>query len=312
VKIIANPVILRAAVVLFCAGFAFLFGLIMIRLLRKSIDDEADLSVGTAPSPETLPLHLYNTVIQQLKQQKHESDVQSKAEQQRARVSETVSQAVLANLSSGVLVFGTNGLVRTTNPAAKEILGFASATGMSAEDIFRGAVVLNFRDDFGTPVDESTRLADEVDAVLNLGSNRRQAQVEYETPAGQTRFLAVTVTPVPATDGNLRGAACLINDLTELEGIRRQQELRGELGAERALELRTSLATISGYAQQLAGDRSAEMARRLAADITEESERLERSLSGFLTESAAANVRTAAPGCPAEQSSAAVATSSRT
>ena len=46
---------------------------------------------------------------------------------------------MLSNLSCGVLVFGTNGLVKTSNPAAKAILGFASATGMSAEDIFRGA-----------------------------------------------------------------------------------------------------------------------------------------------------------------------------
>ena len=310
-KIIANPVILRAAVVLFCAGFAFLFGLIMIRLLRKSIDDEADLSVGTAPTPETLPLHLYNTVIQQLKQQKHESDVQSKAEQQRARINDTFSQAVLANLSNGVLVFGTNGLVRTTNPAAKEILGFASATGMSAKDIFRGAVVLNSRDDSGPSVDESTSLAEEVDAVMNLGSNRRHAEAEYETPAGQTRFLAVTVCPVPSPNGNLLGVACLINDFSELESIRHEQELRRELAAERALELRSSLATISGYAQQLAGNRSAEMARRLAADITEESERLERSLGGFLSESTTGHAATSFPGRPGEQSSAAVAMGSR-
>jgi PAS domain-containing protein len=312
VKILANPVLLRAAVVLFCAGAAFLFGLIMIRLLRKSITEEAEFSAGGPPSSETLPLHVFNTVIQQLKQQKHELDVQSKAEQQRARISETFSHAVLANLSTGVLFFGTNGLVKTSNPAAKEILGFASATGMNAEDIFRGAVVLDTLtgDLAGEAHDESTCLSDEVDAVLNLGSKRRQAQAEYETPAGLTRFLSVTISPVPAADGNLLGATCLINDLTELESIRRQQGLRGELGAERALELRSSLATISGYAQQLAGCRSTEMARRLAADISEESERLERSLGGFLTQSFTDHVGTAAPGGPTEQSSAAAPASS--
>lgn len=309
-KILTNPLLLRSAVVLFCGTFAFLLGLLFMRMLRKSITEEGDFSATANPSLETMPLHMFDNVIQQLKQQKHESDVQSKAEQQRARISDTFSQAVLANLSSGVLVFGTNGLIRTSNPAAKEILGFASATGMSAKDIFRGAVVLNSRDDSGVPVDESTSLADEVDAVMNLGSKRRHAQAEYETPAGQTRFLAVTVCPVPAPDGHLLGVACLINDFSELESIRHQQELRGELAAERALELRSSLATISGYAQQLAGNRSAEMARRLAADITEESERLERSLGGFLTESSTARGGTAT-GAAGQQSSAAVATSSR-
>jgi nitrogen fixation/metabolism regulation signal transduction histidine kinase len=301
VKLVTNPILLHAAVVLFCAGFAFLLGLICIRLLRKSITEEADFSTEATPSLETLPLHLYNTVIQQLKQQKHELDVQSKSEQQRARISETLSQAVLSNLSSGVLVFGTNGLVKTSNPAAKEILGFASATGMSASDIFRGAIVTNstiatssvFPDE--TPGDLSAdcvHLADEVDAVLHQGSKRRQAHAEYETPAGESRFLAVTISAVPAADGSLLGVACLINDQSELEDVRRQQELQGELSAERALELRTSLTTISGYAQQLACNRDPEIARQLAADIAQESARLDRSIGGFLTQ------RPAAPGVP--------------
>ena len=140
-RILANPVVLRATVVLVCATFAFLMGLFCIRALRKSIAEESEFSAEPTPSLETLPLHLYNTVIQQLKQQKHELQVQSQAEQQRARISENFSQAVLSNLSCGVLVFGTNGLVKTANPAAKAILGFASTTGMGAEDIFRGAVV---------------------------------------------------------------------------------------------------------------------------------------------------------------------------
>ena len=143
-KILANPLFLRAAVVLCCSTFAFLLGLIFMRLLRKSIAEDADISSEAGPSSlETLPLHVYNTVIQQLKQQKHELQVQSQAEQHRARMNETFSQAVLSNLSCGVLVFGTNGLVKTSNPAAKEILGFASTTGMGAEDIFRGATVMS-------------------------------------------------------------------------------------------------------------------------------------------------------------------------
>jgi len=308
VRILANPMLLRAMVVLFCASFAFLMGLLFIRMLRKSISEEADVSSDAQPSMETLPLHLYNTVIQQLKQQKHELSVQSQAEQHRARMTETFSQAVLSNLSCGVLVFGPNGLVKTTNPAAKEILGFASTTGMSAEDIFRGATVR--RDgactdhaDGGAPAtespdetDEPLRLADEVEAVLHLGSKRRQVQAEYETPAGKKRFLAVTVTPVPAVDDGLLGVACVINDLSELETIRRQQQLHGEISAEMALDLRTSLTTISGYAQQLANTHDPELAQQLAGDIAQEALRLDRTLGGFLTERSAPNGRAANAG----------------
>jgi PAS domain-containing protein len=287
VRFLANPFVLRAVVVLVSASTAFLIGMMFMRLLRKNIAEESKISSETAPSLESLPLHLYNTVIQQLKQQKHELHVQSQAEQHRARITESFSQAVLSNLSMGVLVFAANGLVKTSNPAAKEILGFASATGMSAEDIFRGAVVREGMASKTTANSEAgsepARLAAEIEAVLHGGSQRRQAHAEYKTPTGEIRFLSVTISPVPATDGTLLGVACLINDLSELKEIRRQQELQGELSAERALELRSSLATIAGYAQQLAANRDAEIAQQLAADIAEESLRLERSIGGFLT-----------------------------
>lgn len=306
-RILANPVLLRAVVVLFCATFAFLLALILMRLLRKSISEEADISSEASPSLETLPLHLYNTVIQQLKQQKHQLQVQSQAEQNRARTTETFSHAVLSNLSCGVLVFGVNGLVKTSNPAAKEILGFASTTGMNAKDIFRGALIRQEHsaeagifpeETCDENTDEPICVADEIDAVLREGSNRRQVEAEYETPAGEKRFLAITVSPVTAADSSLLGVACLINDLSELDRIRRQQELHGEISAEMALQLRTSLTTISGYAQQLANNRDPELATQLATDIADEAAHLDRSLGGFLTKKRA--VQCAAAGRAAD------------
>jgi len=227
VRILANPVLLRAAVVLMCAGTAFLVALLSMRLLRKKLSEEGDLSSDATPSLDTLPLHLYNTVIQQLKQQKHELQVQSQAEQQRARTSESFSQAVLSNLSCGVLVFGANALVKTSNAAAKAILGFASTTGMSAEDIFRGALVQQATSKLiaGAGLDEAVGVADEIQRVMRKDSKQRQVETEYETPRGEKRYIQITISPVPATDGELLGVTCLINDRTELESIRKQQAL---------------------------------------------------------------------------------------
>jgi len=287
VRLLANPLFLRAAIVLFCATFAFLLGIFVVRKLRKNIAEESGLSADPSPSLQTLPLHLYNTVIQQLKQQKHELLVQSQAEQQRAKTSENFSQTVLSNLSCGVLVFGANGLVKTANPAAKSILGFASTTGMSADDIFREAAVHAAKLPVAVFPDEASdapvRIADEVHSVLREGSKRRQIEADYETPAGEKRFLSITVSQVPAPDDSLLGVTCVINDLSELESIRRQQELQGELSAEMALQLRTSLTTIAGFAQQLANNRDPELAKDLATDIAQEAAQLDRSIGGFLT-----------------------------
>lgn len=298
VRLLANPLILRAMLVLFAAGSAFVFAIWLMRSLRRNIAAESDLDSSSAPTLENLPFHLYNTVIQQLKQQKHELQVQTLAEQRRARTTENFSQAVLSNLSSGVLVFGLNGLVRQANPAAKEILGFNSPSGMSAEDIFRGAAVYSqdsstfYADGLG---DTPRRLTEEVNAVLREGSQCRQLEADYATPTGRKLRIAVTVSPVPAVDGSLLGAACLISDRSEFERIRDQQQLHGEISAEMALELRTSLATIAGYAQQLARNRDPELAPELAADIASEAARLDRHIGGFLaTERTAAGTATRA------------------
>jgi PAS domain-containing protein len=285
VRLLANPLLLRALAVLFVAGSAFIFATWLMRRLRRNLAAEADLDSAATPKLEALPLHLYNTVIQQLKQQKHELQVQTLAEQRRARTTENFSHALLANLSSGVLVFGLNGLVKQANPAAKEILGFHSPAGMSAEDIFRGAVICSpgsstvYADGLA---DLPGRLAEEVNAVLREGSKSRQLEADYTTPKGEKRRIAVTVSPVPAVDGSLLGAACLIADRSEFERIRHQEQLHGEISAEMALELRTSLTTIAGYAQQLAHNRDPELAPQLAADIASEAARLDRHIGGFL------------------------------
>src|SRR6202034_2049013 len=186
------------------------------------------------------------------------------------------------------------------NPAAREILGFRSLTGMSADDIFRDADVSSPRASSisNELADLHVRIAEEVHSVLREGSKHRQLEADYVTPAGVQLRIAMTVSPVPAVDGSLLGAACLISDRSEFERIRHQQELHGEISAEMALELRTSLATIAGYAQQLARNRDPEMAPQLAADIASEASRLDRHIGGFLSDkrSAATATRAGAAG----------------
>ena len=116
---------------------------------------------------------------------------------------------------------------------------------MNAGEIFRDARVY-----LPAEPNPSRTLHEVVQTALQGGASARKLEVEYRTPAGEKRMLEITVSPVPGTDGTLLGAACLIDDLSQIAEIRRQQEMRGEMSAEMALALKTSLVTISGYAQQ--------------------------------------------------------------
>jgi nitrogen-specific signal transduction histidine kinase len=277
-KLLTNPIFLKMALVLFASGFAFFMAVLMMRRMRKSLDQDASLP-ELSTSPDQLPLHTYHAVIQQLKQQKYELLALQQAEQRRAKTSESISAAVLSNLSSGVLFFGSNGLVRQANQAAKNILGIASPSGMDAAAIFRSTSGPTSSLD-GT----TATLTESVNITLHEGIPLKRLAVEYLTPAGDHRMIEVTASRVPAADGTVLGVACLINDQTEISDIRRQIDLRGEMSAEMALALRTSLVTISGYAQQLALNHDADLARQLAADIATEAKHLDHTIGGFLAE----------------------------
>jgi nitrogen fixation/metabolism regulation signal transduction histidine kinase len=286
VRLITNPIVLRMVLVFVAAGFAFIVGLLMMRRMRRSFSEEG--SVPDTPSAsESFPLHTYHAVIQQLKQQKYELQNLQVLERRRAKTSENISAAVLSNLSSGVVFFTPNGLVRQANVSAKQILGFASPTGMSAAEIFREAKLISASDG------AYSNLAEAVNVSLREKKRLQRLEAHYRTPAGEERTLDITVSSVHAPDSEAAGApclgvACVINDRTEMTEIRRQQELRGEMSGEMALGLRNSLTTIAGYAQQLAASRDPELARQLAADIAAEAAHLDRTIGGFLAGARAA------------------------
>jgi nitrogen fixation/metabolism regulation signal transduction histidine kinase len=284
VSLATNPIVLRMVLVFVAAGFAFIVGLLMIRRMRRSLSEEGSFSAtpSSVSVSESFPLHTYHAVIQQLKQQKHELQSLQLLERRRAKTSENVSAAVLSNLSSGVLFFTPNGLVRQANASAKQILGFASPAGMSAAEIFRKAELISASDG------AYASLAEAVNVSLREKKRFQRLEAQYRTPAGEPRTLDITVSSVHAPDSEVLGAACLINDRTEVTEIRRQQELRGEMSGEMALGLRNSLTTIAGYAQQLAASRDPELARQLASDIAAEAAHLDRTIGGFLAGARAA------------------------
>jgi PAS domain S-box-containing protein len=271
---LSNPMAVRMAVVLFITAFAFWVATLLLRRMRRLLTEEA-FAIDSAPELEQFPMHTYNAVIQQLKQQKHELLSVQQVERRRAKASENISAAVLSNLSSGVLFLTTNGLVRTANAAAKNILGFASPVGMSVSEIFREARLNS------SPASREN-LAAAVQASLRERSASRRTEAEYLSPAGEQRILEITISPVYGASGEILGAACLITDKTEFALIQRLQELRGEMSGEMALALRNSVATISSYAQQLAVSRDPTLVRQLAVDIVSEATDLDHTIGGFL------------------------------
>lgn len=268
---------------LMAAAFALVIGIVLIRKMREEVRDESAPEPLRAADPR-FPLETYHAVIERLKEQEKQLQELRRAESERARASENISAALLANLPSGVLLFNPKGLVQQANPAARNILGYGSISGLHARDIFRGSRLLNRADDAAS----SASPISAVEAALRDGTSARRLETEYVTPAGEERVLGLTVSPVLASDGKSLGAACLISDLTEINRLSRQVRMRenlaslGEMSAGIAHEFKNSLATISGYAQMLTAEEQPEVVHDFARKIEAETGNLARVVTDFL------------------------------
>jgi nitrogen-specific signal transduction histidine kinase len=213
-------------------------------------------------------------VIQQLKQQKFELQTEQQSQRRRAKTSEQITSAVIANLPCGVVFVSPNGLIKQANTAARRILGFASPLGMGLDELFRDAsYVLNSG--------ESGRIADLFKQALK-GETPPPFEGRYNIASGEERALGITLIPLGAPSSETLGVASVITDESSTADSRRAQLLHGEISAEMALELRSSLATIRESAQQMSATNDQRSLANFSTDISSEAERLERLVGGFL------------------------------
>ena len=283
-SLLANPLALRAGLLLFGAVVVFGFSLFLMRQLRKSLVSESS-SFDSAPlAAEGLPVHAFHSVIQQLKQQKQELAAQHLSERRKAKASDTLSSAILANLSCGVLFLNNNGMVRQANAAARELLGFASPVGLHSADLFRNAT-LRSENNMSSP---QATVEEALAPALTGKSSVRGLVLNYCTRDGENRVLEMTISPVIAEDASLMGTTLALTDKTDIERIRHDQKVQQEISSELAAGLRDSLTTIAGSAQQLARSRDPEMARQLADGIAREAAQLDQTIGSFLVGAEAA------------------------
>jgi len=279
VKLMASPTVLVVAGTFVVLVLTLYAAVALVRRARRQLMAEVLMSESEASVSQS-PMHAYNAVIQQLKQQKHELLTLQQTERRQAKTTENISAAVLSHLSSGVLFLTPNGLVRRTNAAARSILGYASPSGLNTAELFRDAAVIS--------PGRHQDLAVLVQTAVREQRDSEKLTARYITPEGETKTLEITITCVRAHSGEVLGAACLINDQTQVERLQRREELRGELSSEMALALRTSLAAISGYATQLSASPDPDRVRQLASDIVSEAAELDRTIGGFLVGAKAA------------------------
>jgi PAS domain-containing protein len=280
VNLLNNPLALRGALLLFGGMGAFGVGIILMRQLRKNLLSESDdLGLNKIPfTADGLPVHAFHAVIQQLKQQKQELTAQHLSERRKAKASDALSSAILADLSCGVVFLNSNGLVRQANATARELLGFASPIGLHFADLFRNAMLRSENN----LSDSSATVEEAIAPALSGKSTVRGLLLNYCSRDGENHVMDMTASPVLGDAGSVMGTTLVLTDKTAIERLRHDQKIHQEISSELASGLRVSLTTIAGGARQLARSRDPEMARQLADGIAREAAQLDQTIGSFL------------------------------
>jgi PAS domain-containing protein len=269
-----SPTFVRLAAVLLSTLAAFVLAIVGVRWLRRRLVDgeEALEDLGPESASAAYP---YSAIIQQLKQQKFALENEHQVQRRRAKTSEHITASMIAHLPCGVLFVTPNGLVRQANAAARQMLGFASPLGMSLVELFRDTKAISDLAAGGT-------VAEAFRGALQSKAGATHFESSYLTPNGEERLLKFTLIPMCAPTGETLGMASVVSDESASADLRRARVLLSETSAEMALELRTSLATIREWAEQMGGTTDREQTRGLAGDISAEAGRLEKLVGGFL------------------------------
>ncbi len=205
-KLLANPVVLRMALLFVFAVSMLVLGVWFIRRLRKEMVEKRSVPaprVDNAPAFAVATLH---GVIQQLKDKEQELQRLRREAHERASISEILSAAVLTNLDTGVVVVNRAGLGQSANPAARAILGYSTVCGMHPRDLFRGVTALRGSDQQAAP----GSIAEAFERTLRDAAVFRGLEAAYATPAGDQRRFAITIAPALDSGGECYGAVCLV------------------------------------------------------------------------------------------------------
>jgi signal transduction histidine kinase len=231
------------------AGILFLVWRIGRHSPAARRDAIASGGAGDAPSREAdFVVETFQTVIGELQHKGKELELRSQRDRERADRSERFAERVIAQMPTGLVVVDRSGCVTAANQSARDL--FAGLPSGRSEAVVQERVF-----------ESAPGLSAMIAGCLAEGQSfqRREVELRAQTGDGSSRCLGVSVTPIGPAGGPVEAALALMTDLTEVV------ELRDRVRAQE-----TSLATIQGYAQLLAGmdvERAAEPSEALMTEV---------------------------------------------
>jgi two-component system phosphate regulon sensor histidine kinase PhoR len=181
---------------------------------------------------------------------------------QQAEEEKSMVEAVLMNMSDGLILTDPKGIILLSNAAVKNLFGIESSIE-------------------GKTVMETLRKAELVDIIDKVVETKESISREIEVAYPKELFLIVTAAPY-SVKGESAGAVLAFHDITRL---RQLEDMRKDFVANVSHEIKTPITAIKGFAETLLEGalEDKENAYKFLETIKNHSERLNSLVSDLLT-----------------------------
>jgi two-component system phosphate regulon sensor histidine kinase PhoR len=262
-----NTIRIRIIIASLAVSFVvILFGLIQTRRITKSVEEIRDFSKEVAAGNFRKRLFLkekgeLGELGKNISNMAQELQIRLKqSEEEKQRI-----EAILRNMSDGLILTDTKGTILLSNTAIKTLFGVQS-------------------DIEGKTLTESLRSAELMEIIDNVVKSKERLAREITISRPKELYLMATAAPFYSsnTGEELAGVVLTFHDITIL---RKLEEIRKDFVANVSHEIKTPITAIKGFAETLLegalDDR--ENARKFLETIKNNSERLNSLVKDLLT-----------------------------
>ena len=181
------------------------------------------------------------------------------------------TEDIIHSMRGGLITTDLTGRILLLNRTGEEILGYRFAE-------VRGKKLQELNNDFWLPghYENSERLS-------------LRKEIDFRTPAGDVRYLGISISPLRSRDSERDGHVFNFQDLTDLRRLEQEVAIKermaalGRLSAAIAHEIRQPLSAMAGAVKELARLVPLEEdEKRLVNIVSRESERLNNIITDFL------------------------------
>ena len=275
-----GPILLTAFIAILIGSLLCILFLLrwLVRPYRQLVGEaeRAPVAAHTRKSTDEAQfvLETFQSVVAKLQAQQKELERLTAQASERADSAERFSERIVASVPSGLIAFDGKGQSMVINRPGRALL-----------DVDGNVLGQPVR----TLLAKLPRLAETVEECLETGRLYRREEIETVSGSGLVRRLGATIAPIDLSpDRGVRGALCLLTDITEVTQLREQVALKrnleslGEMSAGLAHEFKNAIATLHGYAQLLQNLDLDERGRVATVSLLNEVRNLSEMVTAFL------------------------------